>query len=179
MPERDQTTQDIGGIRAEAARGEVDDQRLALIHDLAEADRFIWFACRFADQRMGQEGAQLVGDRCDAIHSILVSECLELDVPEVTDLFVVQIGCHRFPEALIDEEGQDVPEIGLWLIEQCQDGVPKKMFHPDAPRVTPLFFQGIDQAGSHEWPQCGRDGCEWVVAIWTGRISDVPVDLFG
>lgn len=170
----DHAAEDIGDVATQLSLGEVDDQDLAVVHDPAEAERFFRLGQGPAHNRMREKGAELVGNRGNAIKGGLVVHRGELPQPELPDLIVRDAGDHFLAEGLVEEQAHDVLQISLGLLQQRQQRVAQDVLHARTPGIGPLLLQGVDEPRGNQRPELARHPGQGIVAIGAAGIRHVP-----
>jgi len=124
---------------------------------------------------MGQKRAELIGHRGHAIRTRLIVHVRELIAPEELDLCVGDGLDHLPPETFVHKELHDIAQIGFGLLQERQQGMPKKMLHPRTPGFRPLLLQCLDQARGDQRANCIWNAGEGIVSQGATGIGDVPV----
>jgi hypothetical protein len=179
----EESAQESGAVAANTPLGEIHQEDLALVHDGAQVDR-LFVGEHPTENRVREEGANLVLDRCDGLRAQVVRVPFVLFDPESSYLGIPHLSEKRAAERLVGKERGKIGERGTGLIEECEERVAQNVLKAGSPRVLPLALEDVEEGGGRERPP--RDGylCERVEPkreIRVRRIEEdhAPQTLYG
>lgn len=124
----------------------VDEEDLSLIHDFSDVDRSLGIREYPVERRVREECAYLILNRCDCIGAHPLRIFCILSFPEGTNLLVCDVLDDAPAERLVRKEAENIGEIRLRLIEQCEKCVAEDVLHPHSPCLRPYLLKSLEQA---------------------------------
>ena len=171
-----QRAEQVRFVMTEFTFRKVGDEQASVVHQERDAHTILHLAENVANDRTGQELAELVLNRGDgfSLKARVVAGVFLL--PERPDERVFDLADDPGAIRVVGQQPVHAEQRRVLAIEQCGDGVIEDVFQARPPGIGPEALESADNAGGNQRPVVGRDLGEQVQADGEVEVAGVEID---